>query len=247
MPSKEQDSPKRDSLSLADSRQLRIIDLFGLLTLVALLCAMAAPIIRGLGTEYRIAFLAFGFFQVLITIGLSTWLIRLRAKLLRRSGQRLGIGFCGQIRWKHWPVSKSVLLMVGLAVIQLGVAVLIIKSQSMLDSTSTRHRSWIEIAPGLLSANLQMSFFLAVALTRNLWRVYPNSIEFFAEGVSPNCFTLIKWEQAEIQPSQFFEDRVVVMWRLAKGSRSGTTMVTQVSAELKELLLSGGFRSEHVR
>ena len=97
----------------------------------------------------------------------------------------------------------------------------------------------VSITNGILFLyQLQLGCVTGVALARFLWRVYPNSIEFFEGGVSQGGVTLIPWAQVEVRPSQYFADRLVVVLRPAVGSVVADTKMAQVSDALREQLLA---------
>jgi hypothetical protein len=111
-----------------------------------------------------------------------------------------------------------------LAMAQIGLALVAV-------AVATEH-------PFLLFYQLQLGCIAGMAFARFLWRVYPNSIEFFAHGISLSGVTLIPWAQVELRRSQYFADRLVVVLRPAANSIVGDTKLVQVSAPLREQLLS---------
>lgn len=90
---KEPSTPNgRNSSTTGDPRQFRIIDLFALLTLAALVSAMAAPFVRELAPTTRNKLLAVVTCQLVVVAATVVFAAQRRSKLLQQSGQRIGIG-----------------------------------------------------------------------------------------------------------------------------------------------------------
>jgi hypothetical protein len=103
-------------------QQFGVIDLFALMTLAALASAMLAPFVRAMQTENQLRLLLGAILQFGTAAIATVWAITRRRKLLEQSGPRIGIGYCGQIRWPLWPVVKSMVYMLLLAMVQIGLA-----------------------------------------------------------------------------------------------------------------------------
>jgi hypothetical protein len=221
-------SADRD-LPTVNPRQFRIIDLFAVLTLAALLAAMAAPFLRAMPPDKLTMLLIVALCQVVVTGGTMIHAAHRRQQLLDRSGERIGIGYCGAVRWRHWPLFKSILSMVFLAAAQFGVA--LVFAVVLTGETPV---------PTFLVYQLQLGYVTGRALSRYMWRVYPSAMEFFANGVAVSGTSFVEWERAEVRRSQFFSDRVVVVMRPEVGSIAGGTIIVQVSDTLRDELLVAG-------
>jgi hypothetical protein len=219
----------RISRTAGDPRQFRVIDLLALTTLAALVLAMAAPILRTVQEGNRLKLLALVSFQLVVTGVAVAYAAYSRGRLLEMSGQRIAVGYQGTIRWRHWPVVKSSLLMLLLANWQLGCAAL---------STTAPTGEWFRPSPGFFAFQLQLGFFSGFAFARFLWRVYPSAIEFFENGVALAGMRFIPWQQVDVRPSQYFSDRLVVVVRPAAGSAVASTRLAQVPAAARERILA---------
>lgn len=71
---------------------------------------------------------------------------------------------------------------------------------------------------------------------RFLWRVYPNSIECFENGLALGGTQLIQWDQVELRRSTFFTDRVVVVVRTDRAA--AITRIAQFPRALTDQLLA---------
>ena len=106
-------------------QQFRLLDLFAMMTLVAVVSALAAPILRGLDSEYRLRLLAVVSMQFLIVLWSVFHYASKRKRLLDEAGSKIGFGFCGQLRWRHWPIARTVLGILYAMLWQLGIAIYI--------------------------------------------------------------------------------------------------------------------------
>lgn len=207
----------------SDPRQFSLADLFATVTIAALLFALAGPFLRGMQAENRYRLLAVAGIQLLLIPGMVVFAAARRGKQLGKSGKRLGIAYCGEIRWRHWPLFKCSLLMLTLALLQLFLALLL-----------TFSGSGKELSLNFLLFELQLGWFTGLAIARYFWRVYPGGIEFFDRGVCLGGLSFYPWEQVDLRPSQFFRDRIVVVVRTAVGSVDGDTVVAQVTDDLRQ-------------
>ncbi len=201
--------------------QIRLLDLFALMTLVALVSAMAAPFLRGFDSEYRNRLLLVIGLQLLIVVGTIVHYARKRKKLLEQSGPKIGAAFCGQWGWRYWPVTKSLLLILLLVFVQIFVAM-------------TTADDLLQYGLLIPLYNIQLSWFMGYAFSLYRWRVYPNSVEFFENGISQKGTSLIRWECVEVRRSSSFSDKMVLVLRMSPDSIVGSTLVAQVSDQLRE-------------
>jgi hypothetical protein len=208
-----------------DPRQFRIIDLFAVVTLAALLLAMAAPFVRAMTPASRKRLLVVVTCQLAVTAATMTYLAIRRAKLLQKSGRRIGIGYSGAIKWRHWPLFKSIAFMLFLAAAQLALALM----YALLSTDDGQ-------PPSFVIFQLQLGFSTGIALSRFKWGVYPSAVEFFDNGMSFGGTNFIGWDRSEVRTSQYLSDRVVIVMRQAKGSIAGETRTVQVPGSLREQL-----------
>jgi hypothetical protein len=208
-------------------RQFRIIDLFALTTLAALVSAMAAPFARAMPREHLTKFLVVAFCQLLVVATAIVLAAHSRNRLLQASGERIGIAYCGALKWAHWPLFKSISYMLLLAAAQLTLAV----SFALFPIAETP-------TPHYIVFQLQLGYFAGLSFTRFLWKVYPNAIEFFDHGLALGGTKLVRWDQVEVRRSQLFTDRVVVVVRPEHGSIAGLTRTAQFPSWLMDKLLA---------
>ena len=213
--------PDIQSENVDNPRQYSLLDLLGLLTIASLLISMFAPYLRQLTAENQTRLLvAFLVQAALVTFSLTTTMKK-RKSVTSEAGNRLGIGYAGQVRWKHWPVAKSAFQLFCLSCFQLlaGIAIAISDKWNFTN---------------FIVFQLQLGPVTGVCLARYLWRVYPGAIEFFEHGIVQQAFAFSPWTRVEIRPSSFFSDRNVLFVRQAEGSNVGGTLTVQMSESLKQ-------------
>jgi len=255
--------PQRESQSTdaGNPQQFRLMDLFALMTLVALVSAMAAPLLRGLESDYRNRlFLVLGL-QLLFTTGMVSYYAGKRKKLLDKAGLKIGSAFCGQSRWQHWPVVMAFLIVlfrcISLLLFAAVIALLLARNlpgpvTSVLDRLPVSHRilhylHYFSFLDYLFYALFPWSVGYTLSLYR--WRAYPNSIEFFEHGIVKKGLSFIPWQHIEVRPSSFFPDKIAIVlraskWAIAdqaspdfldsKDSIAGTITMAQVTGKLRE-------------
>ncbi len=161
--------------------------------------------------------------QSAMAAGCGYWVAKKRAHSLQLGGAKLGSGFCGVIRWKHWPKVVSWLAMLLIASFQLSLAILF-ASYPMLFIGSIQ--LWISQG--------QLAFFTSRAFLCFFSRVYPNSIEFFEHGIVLYGTLFLPWEQVSVRQSTLYPDRIVVVCQMKADMQSGNLSVVQVADELRQ-------------
>ena len=225
-------SPGKDPSSEAgDPRQFGLIDLFAIVTLAALLSAMATPYLRTMPAENLGRLLVVSSIQLIITAGTIAFAANRRKQLLDKSGQRIGVAYCTELRWRHWPIVKSSILMLFFACAQLCFA-LTFATESIGKAVSV-----------YVVYQLQLGGFTGFALARCMWRVYPGSIEFFDNGVALRGTVFFPWSRVDVRPSQLFTGRIVVVLRQAVGSPGGETKVAHVTDSQREQVFAAASKN----
>jgi hypothetical protein len=227
--------------------QFRLLDLFGLMTVVALVAAVAAPVLRSFESEFRNLLFVIAAMQLAIIVTTIVYYAKKRKALCDRSGIRLGVGLSGHASWRYWPVVKSVLT--GLIVVagQVAVAFKVAHDlaqhgfvngpfSTLLDRLPLSYQT-MEIFHNVfwlidLLYFVQLAWFVGYVFSRTRWRVYSNTIEFFQNGISRKGTDLTSWERIEFRPSTFFSDRIVLV------VQASDTIVVQVSSSLRDRILS---------
>lgn len=199
-------------------RQFGIVDLFAVLTVGALVSAIVAPFVRAMTPANRGNLFAIAVVQLAVVTFTVVEGANRRGKLLQQAGRRTGIGYCGTVRWQRWPLFKSILGMLSIAGAQLGFSILF-----AMGPPGTQP------FPNLLLYQLQLGYFTGCALSRLHWRVYPNAMEFFENGIALNGVRFVPWSLIQVRPSQHFPDRVVVVMRQGEGSVAGETRTVQLA------------------
>lgn len=259
---KKNDLPREShSADAGNPQQFRLMDLFALTTLVALVSAMVAPLLHGLESDYRNLLLRIISFQLLIATGAIVYYAKRRQRALDKSGAKIGAAFCGQFHWRYWPIVRTVFTIFFVISIQTLFAVVMAKNlleygelngpiSMLIDDWPFSHRvlhylHYLAFLDYFFYA--QYSFFLGYAFSLYRWRVYPNFIEFFEHGIVRKGTFFMPWERIEVRPSSLFADKIVIVVRTCKhplvGQESsdstgpkvmGSLTMAQVSDELRE-------------
>ena len=109
----------RPALSRVVIGQLTIIDLVATVTLVSLLAAIGAPFIRPMQSAGLLLCCVGILIQLGFAVGAAISKIRTRRKLICSLGERIAVGYCSKIRWKHWPILKNLIALVFCSVLLL--------------------------------------------------------------------------------------------------------------------------------
>ncbi|MCA9172037.1 MAG: hypothetical protein KDB23_30430 [Planctomycetales bacterium] len=210
-------------------QQFALIDIFGLMTLVAICAAMLTPFLRVTSLSLSTLFTVLGV-QAVIIMPSVIWATFRRQRIQETAGRRLGVVFTGNIPWRHWPVFKSMAMMVGVAVMQIGMAILI-----------TEQTQRVNYPPiGFFIFELQICIAVGLTICRFMWRIYPGTLEVFQAGIVRAGVELIPWERVAARESKFFDDRVTLVIRAIDDEDNtvgGMTLLVQVDAALRQQLL----------
>lgn len=87
-------------------QQFSLSDLFAIVTLAALVFAMAAPFLREMQSDHVARLIAVTGVQTAPVAGAIAVAATRRRKLLQMSGRRIGTAYCGEGRWRHWPLDR---------------------------------------------------------------------------------------------------------------------------------------------
>jgi len=209
--------------------QFRLIDVFGVVTFVAVLLATLTPLLRLIDREnLTLVVTPASALQVLIHFAVVmlalAYAIYQRKRLEKKAGRRFGVAFCGPTKWEYWPRMKSILTLIGLICLQLVFVVTQFWSQDILMLA-------------LLSG--QLGLIYGGVVVNFLWRAYPGTVEFFESGIAvrqafhPWTIELQAfhpWTDIELRTSAQSDDRIrlVVSRKLAA--------MPQVSEELESAI-----------
>ena len=171
------------------------------MTIVAVLCAMFAPILRKTDPQKLALFGIVMAAQVMLTLGIVVFQVRRRQQMLRTSGKKIGNCFFGRQRTnKRWPLIRAIATMMMMVVTQVILAACIVFST--------------DLPYFLLCINaLQVAPSLARNITSYMWRIYPGAIEVFETGlaISIGSTGICEWERMSIRQSQIFDDQLAVV------------------------------------
>ena len=104
--------------------QFRLIDVFGVVTFVAVLLATLTPLLRLIDREnLTLVVTPAAALQVLIHSAVVmlalAYAIYQRKRLQKQAGRRFGVAFCGPTTSEYGPRMKSILTLIGLTCLQL--------------------------------------------------------------------------------------------------------------------------------
>ncbi len=216
-------------------RQFRLIDVFALVTLAAILCAMAAPFVRTMAEGNLTRLVVVVLLQALAAAASIAFLAAGRRALLAKSGRRIGVGYSGSMRWRHGPVFASILRMLLFGGWQLVFAVVFV----FLPSRHTSGQP--EPAGATLTyvlVQLELGGFAGYALLCYLWRVYPKSIEFFENGIAKGGLQFTPWSKMKVRPSQSSSDQIIIVHTYSNERAATWLWFVQVPESLREWLLA---------
>lgn len=182
-------------------RQFGLIHLMGLMSGLAFLCALAAPLYRMMEPGKQLQFLIAMVMQLIIASATALFFSYRRSETLKQAGKRIGIGYPGKLPGKYGPMIIGSLGLLAFALVQLGIALFVTSA----PDASTQ--------PLFLVQQVQLSFFAGTAMMQLVWGRSPGTTEFFENGVVIGSFSLISWEKITLRPSQFDESRIVMVRR----------------------------------
>ncbi len=227
-------SPESESISMVESfetidqedardqlLQFNLSLLFSMITLAAFVAAMMAPFLRD---AQNISYWRVAFILGLQAAGMGTYLqaaLRRRKKMLEECGKRLGTGYCGLLRWRHWPFLKSWMFTLLVTLFQLGIAVLV---------------SSAPIHPGMFMYwfyLFQLGIHSGMVFSNLCWQHYPNSFTFYENGLVAPTRGYMLWSQVTVRPSTLYPDRMVIVIHPDERGMLGDTKVVQAPKALR--------------
>ena len=99
--------------------QFSLIDVFAAMTFCAILAAMFAPFLRALDPAKRAGLIGPFLLQALILVGGGFFAYSRRQKLVAEAGRRFGVVYSGSARGKQWPMLRTCVILLLLAVVQI--------------------------------------------------------------------------------------------------------------------------------
>lgn len=210
-------------------RRIGIIDIFGAITVVALLLAVFAPWLREMEPQRLWWFLGLAALQW--SVAAVVFLIQSHRKrsIERTSGKRLGIGYQTERKNDSWPKVQTIITLVIMVCVQLCIA---FTAATLADLDGEAGSLSYVFALNSIQLGMNTGWVLFSLLSG----IYGSAALFYENGVSFRLSKLQTWDQLELRHSTVFEGRVVIVTQgLMKN-----TLVFQVPAELRTKLIEMG-------
>lgn len=173
-------------------QDLRIRNLFGLMTLLAVLLAIFSPWVRTWDSEVLVRLSITAAVQFVLGIIYFATLARRRSRFRSSAGKRIGVAYRGEVAS---PVVGSILIGL-LFVLCLCWQVLLSFNTSSLESGRTS-RLFIYAPMGIVNG-----WFFACWY----WREFPGAVVFYEHGVSTSLWSFCDWENVELRKLENSED-----------------------------------------
>lgn len=206
-------------------QQFGLADVFLVLTGVAMVCAILAPLARTVPKESYLSVGAIVVAQVgAITVSIG-WAIRRRKKLLDQTGRRLGVGYKHGLFGPAWVRAFAVLGVVSFIAIQLTYAGFI------LFMASPRF-DWLMIGNVAMLGAMGGGTLLKLRQGREI-----GASEIFANGFVIYEIHFIPWERFRVRKSKTREGAIDITVHPRPRYSSDTISTLYVSDELRDYLL----------
>ena len=202
--------------------QFNLSLLFSLITLAAFAVALLAPILRD---AQNISYARTAFILGVQATGMASYLrsaVRRRRRMLEVCGMRLGVGYCGLFKWRHWPFLKSWMLTLLMTLFQMGMAILL---------------SPAPIHPGMFIYWIylfQVGVHSGMVFSNLIWKQYPSSFTFYEHGLVAPSRSYMTWDKVTVRPSTLYKDRIVIVIHPDEKGMLGDTKVVQAPRKLRE-------------
>ena len=157
-----------------------------LITLAAFAVALLAPILRD---AQNISYARTAFILGVQATGMASYLrsaVRRRRRMLEVCGMRLGVGYCGVFKWRHWPFLKSWMLTLLMTLFQMGMAILL---------------SPAPIHPGMFIYWIylfQVGVHSGMVFSNLIWKQYPSSFTFYEHGLVAPSRSYMTWDKSPL-------------------------------------------------
>ncbi len=210
-------------------RRIGIIDIFGAITVVALLLAVFAPWLREMEPQRIWWFLGLAALQW--SVAAVVFLIQSYRKrsVEQTSGKRLGIGHQTERRHSSWPKVKTIMTLVMIVCTQLCISFTAATLVNVDDGAG-------RISYVFAMNSIQLGMSTGWVLFSLLSGIYSAAALFYENGVSFRLSKLQTWDQLELRHSTVFEGRVVIVTQ----GLMQDTLVFQVPTELRAKLIEMG-------
>jgi len=194
--------------------QFRLIDVFGVVTFVAVLLATLTPLLRLVDREsLTLVFTPASALQVLIHFAVVllalAYAISQRTRLERKAGSRFGVAFCAGRNGSTGSRPNSILTLIALICLQLIFVALIL-------DRPVATQFWGHDILMLALHSGQLGWIYGGVVVNFLWRAYPGTVEFFESGIAVRQ-SFHSWTDIELRTSAQSDDRIrlVVSRKLA--------------------------------
>lgn len=215
-------------LKTAEERpqQFGLMELVGLMTAVALLCALLAALLRAISPEHRFNAILIFLIQFVVLGGTVIYCSIRREQVLKVSGKRIGQGYVNAVSSVPWARNIGIGMTLLLATMQLLMMVVMIV-------ISRGGFPWI-----LMVSQIQLGFFAGSMFMQLRWKRDLGASEFFENGVALAPFLFTPWKLIKVRLSKLDDERIVLLFQPPNKFTAGSMTTLLVSEELKEYLLA---------
>jgi len=213
--SKESDVGELPKSQLLDPQQFGISELLWVLVLVAVVLAIATPLIRGLPPAVFNAIIAVVSIQTIAIVLVVGLVSRRRKNLLARSGTLLAIGSSTESQSQSWALAHSLFCILMTIASQLFITALLSLLISSIFSVNGLTFVWYSLM--VLCNSLAPTIGLMNGIRFLRWRIHPSTVEFFDKGVAV-MDKLVPWDKVELRRSALKRDRIMVVYLAMQSS-----------------------------
>lgn len=198
-------------------------------TLLAFVCAVFAPFLRGFDTEQQLALMVVGLIEILCFVtGMVVTKLRRERTLLRAGKREFRTSFYERRQTSFKREALVALKLLAIAAVQIGIGVylyVIVRAEVLAPIS----RDNMEI---LLMLLMQLAFLSQVAPTlvwSMIWGIDDQDIEIAEHGMIRHGVRFIPWREIQdARASQFFDDAIVLVFGFVAKNMSGKTTKTAV-------------------
>ena len=146
--------------------------------------------------------------QFLSAVGVTSWAMRTRRKLIGSLGKPIAVGYGDAIHGWYWTILWRPLIF--FAVMPFFFV-------------------FFALPGGLGGVAIMMGILFGLLFTSCFWHVYPGAFEFFENGVLLEGKVSWNWRQVDLREGQELKDGFVVILRRADEPATGDTRTVQLA------------------
>lgn len=205
--------------------QFQLIHLLGLITALAILSAIFAPLIRALDSDQATLALTLAGVQLAIAMGAYFFCSYRRRMALQRAGARLGQSFRGSPSRQYFI---SALFIIGALML-----CLFIVFSSIRTSNERFDRDFLLA----VYHSFVVTSWSVYSLLHITWKRHIGVVEFFGNGVALTPMKFTPWESIDVQPHENQENGILLIVTTSKKTAHVITVPALVSPKLRSYLL----------